>query len=83
MSKNGFTTLIISFVRVNGNSLILSYSNIYKKNYKPIEITISPIFIDKTIKEIRIIPKADTRFFEIQYIYGAFTPRSSLFFKWE
>ena len=36
---------------------------------KPVTITIPPVLADKTIKEIRIIPKADARFFEIQYTY--------------
>ena len=30
-----------------------------------------PILLDKEVKEIRIIPKANARFFEIQYIYKA------------
>ena len=71
LPKDGYTTLIIAFVRLNGNKLILPFSNSFKKTHKPIEITIPPILLDKTIKEIRIIPKANARFFEIQYIYEA------------
>ena len=71
LPKNGYTTLVIGFVRLNGNKLILPFSNTYKKSHKPIEITIPPILLDKKVKEIRIIPKANARFFEIQYIYEA------------
>ena len=71
LPKDGYTTLIIAFVRLNGNKLILPFSNSFKKTHKPIEITIPPILLDKTIKEIRIIPKANARFFEIHYIYEA------------
>ena len=71
LPKDGFTTLIIRFVRLNGNKLILPFSQSYKKNHKPIEIAIPPILLDKEIKEIRIIPKAKARFFEIQYTYKA------------
>ena len=71
LPKDGFTTLIIGFVRLNGNKLILPFSQSYKKNHKPIEISIPPILLDKKIKEIRIIPKAKARFFEIQYTYEA------------
>lgn len=71
LSKDGYTTLVIGFVRLNGNKLIIPFSNIYKKSHKPIEIKIPPILLDKKIKEIRIIPKAKARFFEIQYIYEA------------
>lgn len=71
LPKDGYTTLVIGFVRLNGNKLILPFSNTYKKSHKPVEITIPPILLDKKVKEIRIIPKANARFFEIQYIYEA------------
>ena len=71
LPKDGYTTLVIGLVRLNGNKLILPYSNAHKKTHKCVEITIPPILIDKKVKEIRIIPKANARFFEIQYIYEA------------
>lgn len=71
LPKDGFTTLVIGFVRQNGTKLILPYSNLFRKTHKPVEIKIPPILADKHIKEIRILPKAKARFFEIQYIYEA------------
>ena len=71
LPKDGYTTLVIGFVRLNGNKLILPFSNSFKKSHPPVEITIPPILLDKKVKEIRIIPKAKARFFEIQYIYEA------------
>lgn len=71
LPKDGYTTLVIGFVRLKGNKLIIPFSNSFKKTHKPIEITIPPILLDKKVKEIRIIPKANARFFEIQYIYEA------------
>uniref|UniRef100_I5AWE3 Transposase, IS605 OrfB family, central region n=1 Tax=Eubacterium cellulosolvens (strain ATCC 43171 / JCM 9499 / 6) TaxID=633697 RepID=I5AWE3_EUBC6 len=71
LPKDGYTTLVIGFVRLNGNKLILPFSNSFKKTHKPVEITIPPILLDKKVKEIRIIPKAHARFFEIQYSYEA------------
>lgn len=71
LPKDGFTTLVIGFVRLNGNKLILPYSNAFRKTHKPVEIKMPPILADKHIKEIRIIPKSGARFFEIQYIYEA------------
>ena len=71
LPKDGHSTLVIGFVRLNGNKLILPFSQSFKKTHKSVEITIPPILTDKKIKEIRIIPKADARFFEIQYIYEA------------
>ena len=69
LPKDGFTTLVIGFVRIKGNKLIIPYSNTFKKEHKSIEINIPPKLVDKKIKEIRIIPKSKARFFEIQYIY--------------
>ena len=71
LPKDGHTTLVIGFVRLKGNKLILPFSNSFKKTHKAVEITIPPILLDKKIKEIRIIPKAKARFFEIQYVYEA------------
>ena len=71
LPKDGYTTLVIGFIRLHGNKLILPFSNSYKKTHNSVEITIPPILLDKKVKEIRIIPKANARFFEIQYIYEA------------
>lgn len=71
LPKDGFTTLVIGFIRLNGNKLILPYSNTFRKTHKSVEIRIPPILTDKKIKEIRIIPKSGARFFEIQYTYEA------------
>ena len=69
LPKDGYATLVIGFVRLNGNKLILPFSNGFRKTHKAVAITIPPILLDKKVKEIRIIPKAKARFFEIQYIY--------------
>lgn len=71
LPKDGYATLVIGFVRLNGNKLMIPFSNSFKKTHKAVEITIPPILLDKKVKEIRIIPKADARFFEIQYTYEA------------
>lgn len=69
LPKDGYATLVIGFVRLNGNKLILPFSNNFKKTHKAVEITIPPVLLDKKVKEIRIISKAGARFFEIQYTY--------------
>ena len=71
LPKDGYATLVIGFVRLNGNKLILPFSNSFRKAHKFVEITIPPVLLDKKVKEIRIIPKANARFFEIQYICEA------------
>lgn len=67
--KDGFVTLVIGFVRIKDNKLVLPVSRTFSKNHKPVVINLPPILYDKHIKEIRIIPKYDARFFEIQYTY--------------
>ena len=69
LPKNSFTTLVIGFVRLNEDTFVIPYSNSFKKNHKKISIKIPPILLDKKIKEIRIIPKFNARFFEVQYNY--------------
>ena len=69
LPKDGYTTLVIGFVRFNGNKLIFPFSNNYSKTHKRIKITIPPVLLGKKVKEIRIIPKLNARFFEIQYVY--------------
>lgn len=71
LPKDGFTTLVIGFVRIEGNKLILPFSNTYRKTHAPVVLTLPPILHGKNIKEVRIIPKADARYFEIQYTYEA------------
>ena len=69
LAKDGFTTLVIGFVRLKDDMLIVPYSNSFRKAHKEIAIKLSPVLKDKKIKEIRIIPKQHSRYFEIQYIY--------------
>lgn len=78
LPKDGHTTLVIGFVRLSENKLKIPFSNSFRKTHKTIEITIPPVLLDKKIKEIRIIPKAKARFFEIQYTYEAETTQRNL-----
>ena len=69
LDKDGFTTLVIGFVRLKDGMLVVPYSNSFRKTHKEIAIKIPPVLKDKKIKEIRIIPKQHSRYFEIQYTY--------------
>ena len=69
LAKDGFTTLVIGFVRLKDDMLIIPYSNSFRKTHKEIAIKLPPVLKGKKIKEIRIIPKQHSRYFEIQYIY--------------
>ena len=69
LAKDGFTTLVIGFVRLKNGMLIIPYSNLFKKTHQEVKIKLPPVLKDKKIKEIRIIPKQHSRYFEIQYTY--------------
>ena len=71
LPKNGYSNLAISQIRLRkDNILTIPLSNTFKKKYNnKIEIKIPQVLEDKKIKEIRIIPKFNARFFEIQYTY--------------
>ena len=69
LAKDGFTTLIIGFVRLKDDMLLVPYSNSFKKNHQEVKVKLPSVLKDKLIKEIRIIPKQHSRYFEIQYIY--------------
>ena len=69
LDKDGFTTLVIGFVRLKDDMLIVPYSNSFKKTHQEVKIKLPPVLKGKKIKEIRIIPKQHSRYFEIQYTY--------------
>ncbi|MEZ7717121.1 transposase [Leptotrichia wadei] len=69
LAKDGFTTLVIGFVRLKDDILIVPYSNSFKKTHQEVKIKLPPVLKDKKIKEIRIIPKQYSRYFEIRYTY--------------
>lgn len=71
LSKNGYSNITISQIRIKNNILTIPYSNAFKrkKEINKIRIKIPQVLEGRNIKEIQIIPKFNARFFEIQYIY--------------
>ena len=73
LPKNNYANLIISQIRLRqDNFLTIPFSNTFKEKHKginKIQIKIPSILEDKKIKMIKIIPKFNARFFEIQYTY--------------
>ena len=71
LPKNGYANLIIGMINIkDDNILTIPYSYTFKKKYETkIQIKVPKVLENKKIKEIRIIPKFNARFFEIQYTY--------------
>ena len=71
LPKNDYANLIIVLFKIkDDNILTIPYSYAFRKKYETkIQIKIPKVLEDKKIKQIRIIPKFNARFFEIQYTY--------------
>ena len=71
LPKNGYANLIIGMINIkDDNILTIPYSYTFKKKYETkIQIKVPKVLENKKIKEIRIIPKFNAKFFEIQYTY--------------
>jgi IS605 OrfB family transposase len=69
LPKDGFSPLVVGFIRLKGNQFVLPFSRSDQKSHHPLAIRIPPLLADKKIKEIRILPKHRARFFEVQYTY--------------
>ena len=71
LPKNGYANLIIGMINIKDDMILtIPYSYTFKKKYETkIQIKVPQVLEDKKIKEIRIIPKFNARFFEIQYTY--------------
>ena len=71
LPKNGYSSLIIAqFSIKDDNILTIPYSRSFMCRYETTDkVKIPKVLVGKKIKEIRIIPKFNARFFEIQYTY--------------
>ena len=69
LDKEGFFELIIPTVNIKDGKFQLPYSRKYGKEHDKIYISVPPILEDKQVKQIKIIPKHNAGYFEIQYIY--------------
>lgn len=68
LKKEGHFSLIIAEFSFK-NGMFTVPMNMNYANRKKISFELPPILKDKTVKEIRIIPKQNARLFEVQYIY--------------
>ncbi len=69
LPKDGFATLVIQMFVIKDGMFTLPYSQSYKKGHTPVSIKVLPVLSGRKVKEIRIIPKSNAKFFEVQYTY--------------
>ena len=78
LPKDGFTPLVVQDFTIHNGIFVLPYSRAYNKAHSKVKIKVPPILRGKKVKEIRIIPKNNARFFEIQYIYKSYLESKEL-----
>ena len=71
LDKDGYFSLIMPRIRLKDGKWKVPMSHEFKKEHGQIEIAFPPNLDPDTIKEIRIHPKYDGRFFEVEYVYQA------------
>ena len=69
LPKEGYNQLIIQQINIHNGKFQMPYSREYAKSHEKFYIQIPSILYDKKVKEIKIIPKYNARFFEIVYTY--------------
>lgn len=69
LPKDGFFNLIFSEFNTSKDKFAVPMSPAFKRLYGKVEINIPSNLKGKAIKEVRILPKDNARFFEIQWIY--------------
>ncbi len=69
LDKESYFSLIIGQIRIKDSKLRIPMSPAFKRLFGNVDIKVPDNLKDKAIKEIRVIPRNNARFFEIQYIY--------------
>ena len=69
LDKEGYFSLIIPRIKIKDGYFALPLSREFKREHGEIRFIIPPNIADKEIQEVRIHPKNNARFFEIEYVY--------------
>ena len=68
LAKGGHFSLVIAEFSLRNSSFIVPMNSSYPEKIR-ISFRLPSILTGKTVKQIRIVPKQDARFFEVQYVY--------------
>ncbi|NBI31295.1 RNA-guided endonuclease InsQ/TnpB family protein, partial [Chengkuizengella marina] len=69
LPTDGYFSLIIPRFKVEDGFLTIPMSNSFKKEYGKIRIPFPNRLLDKKVKEIRIHPRYNARYFEVEFVY--------------
>lgn len=68
LPKDGYFVLILPRIKVKNGRFNVPMSNAFKKQFGSVSLPFPDRLDPKTIKEVRIHPKYDARFFEVEFI---------------
>ncbi len=68
LNKEGYVPLIIPRIKVKNGYFNVPISRKFKAEYGEIKIPFPERLVGKNLKEVRIIPQFDARFFEVEFI---------------
>ncbi|NEP06571.1 MAG: IS200/IS605 family element transposase accessory protein TnpB [Okeania sp. SIO4D6] len=68
LNKEGYFPLIIPRIIVKDGYFKIPMSRKFKAEYGEVKIPFPERLIDKNLKEVRVIPRYDARFFEVEFI---------------
>ena len=69
LEKDGYFQLVFAEFSIKKGVFAVPMSPAFKKEYGKVLINIPKNLLDKNIKEVKIMPKNNAKFFEIQYTY--------------
>lgn len=69
LPKNGYFMLIIPRFKVKDGFFKVPMSNTFKKEFGEVKLPFPERLSNKQVKEIRILPKHNCKFFEIEFVY--------------
>lgn len=69
LPKDGFATIVIAQCNLEKGYFKVPFSRTFGNTHTQIKLPVPPILQNKTVKQIKIVPKANARRFEMQYAY--------------
>ena len=69
LDKEGYFQLSFAEFKIKDGVFAVPMSPAFKKQYGKVLVNVPKNLLDKAIKEVKIIPKNNAKFFEIQYTY--------------
>ena len=67
--KDALVPLVADMAQIKDGVFLLPYSNAFRKTHAPVAIRVPPVLSGRRVREVRVIPRAGGRSFEVQYVH--------------